>query len=125
MVLNPDIVFVIVYSIVFPLLAVGALYYAVRLARLAGAFRGWIFIIAFIIVFALQALSSLLGVIALFRPEVIEQYLQQRGVASFITTSSYNAVLAAILFAAMFEIYRTFRRLQANADAPHTPSIST
>jgi hypothetical protein len=123
--LDPDLAFVYVYSIIFPFLAAGAFYYAVRLARLAGAFRGWILMIVFVLVFALQAISSLLGIVAVFRPALIQQYLQQQGVGSFISTSSYNVILAAILFAAMFEIYRTFSALQTKANAPHTGSIST
>ena len=115
--MDSTLAFVYFYSIVFPILAGGALYYAVRLTRIAGSFRGWMVMIVFVVVFAIQALSSLMGVFAVFQPDLIEQYVQQRGVASFISTSSYNVVLAALLFTAMFSMYRTFRALQAKVSA--------
>jgi hypothetical protein len=119
--LDSTLAFVYFYSIVFPILAGGALYYAVRLTRVAGSFKGWMLMIVFVIVFAIQALSSLMGVMAVFQPDQIEQYVQQRGVGSFISTSSYNVVLASILFAAMFSMYRTFRALQAKVGASRGP----
>ena len=112
--MDPALVFVYFYSIVFPVLAGGALYYAVRLTRIAGSFRGWILMIVFLVVFAFQALSSLLGVVAIFNPNLVEQYLQ--GNASFVTTSAYNILLGAILIAAMSSIYRTFKGLQAKVE---------
>jgi hypothetical protein len=114
--MDPALDFVYFYSIAFPLLAGGALYYSIRLTRIAGSFRGWILIIVFLAVFAFQALSSLLGVVAIFNPGLVEQYLQKN--ASFVSTSAYNTVLAAIMFAAMSSIYRTFRGLQARAERP-------
>jgi len=120
--LDSTLAFVYFYSIVFPILAGGALYYAVRLTKIAGSFKGWILMIIFVLVFAIQALTSLMGVVAVFQPDVIEKIVQQRGVASFISTSSYNVVLAAILFAAMFSMYRTFRSLQARV-ATRSPAI--
>jgi len=114
--MDPALDFVYFYSVVFPILAGGALYYAVRLTRIAGSFRGWILMIVFLAVFAFQALSSLMGVVAIFNPNLVEQYLQKN--SSFVGTSAYNTVLAAILFAAMSSIYRTFRGLQAMAERP-------
>jgi hypothetical protein len=119
--LDPTLAFVYFYSLVFPILAGGALYYAVRLTRVAGSFRGWILIIVFLIVFAFQAISSLVGVVAFFHPDLIEQYLQKD--PSFVSTGAYNTVLAAILFAAMSSIYRTFRGLQAKVETPRARAI--
>jgi hypothetical protein len=113
--------FVYFYSIAFPVLAGGALYYSVRLTRIAGSFRGWILIITFLVVFAFQALSSLLGVVAIFNPNLVEQYLQKN--PSFVGTGAYNTVLAAILFAAMSSIYRTFRGLQARTERPQAHAV--
>jgi hypothetical protein len=119
--LDSTLAFVYFYSVAFPILAGGALYYAVRLTRIAGTFKGWILMIVFVVVFSIQALSSLMGVMAVFQPSVIEQYIQQRGVSTFISTSSYNIVLAAILFTAMFSMFRTFRSLQLKANASRVP----
>jgi hypothetical protein len=110
--LDSTLAFVFFYSATFPIFAGGAFYYAYKLTKIAGAFRGWILMITFVVVFAIQALSSLIGVAAIFHPMQIEQYIEQRGGATFISNSIYNDILAAILFAAMFEMYRTFRALQ-------------
>jgi hypothetical protein len=112
------LLFVYFYSIVFPLLAAGSLYYAIRLTKVAGSFKGWMLMIAFVVVFTFQALSSVIGVEAVFQPALIAQSVAQNGVASFISTSSYNVVLGAILFAAMFSIYSTFSALQTKVTAP-------
>jgi hypothetical protein len=121
--LDPTIDFVYFYSIVFPILSGGALYYAVRLTRIAGSFRGWILMIVFLAVFAFQALSSLLGVVAIFHPNLVQQYVQQN--ASFVTTSAYNTLLAAILLAAMSSIYRTFSGLQAKMETPQANTTTS
>jgi hypothetical protein len=121
--LGPALYFVYFYSIVFPILAGGALYYAVRLTRIAGSFKGWILMIVFVVVFAFQAISALLGVAAVFNPNLVDQYVQQN--RSFISSSSYNMVLAGILFFAMFSMHRTFSSLQAKVVVPHSPSTQT
>jgi hypothetical protein len=119
--LDFTLLFAYFYSIAFPLLAAGSLYYAIRLTKVAGSFKGWMLMIAFVVVFAFQALSSFIGVAAVFQPALFAQYLAQKGVASFISTSADNVVLAAILFAAMFSIYSTFSALQTKVAAPRSP----
>ena len=105
-------IFAYTYAVVYPLLTAAAFYYAVRITRIAGVFRGWFLMIAFVIVFALEGLSSSFPLVAFFQPANLSEYIQQVGLRSFVTSGAYSLVLAAILFAAMFEMYRTFRALQ-------------
>ena len=95
------------------ILDIGAAYYCYRLTRITGGFRAWWLVIIFTILFAVQSFSGV-------SYQVLTGSSQQ---TDLFGTALFGVVLgllmSALLFSAMFEIFRTFKRIQ-KADPKQT-----
>jgi succinate dehydrogenase/fumarate reductase cytochrome b subunit len=97
------------------ILDIGAAYYCYRLTRITGGFRAWWLVIIFTILFAVQSFSGV-------------SYQVLTGASASSQTGLFGSALfsvvlgllmSALLFSAMFGIFRTFKRVQS-ADAKQT-----
>lgn len=94
-------------------LDIGAAFYSYRLTKITGGFRAWWLIIVFTIVFVVNSFFSVeYGILAAVAG----------GTAGAATESLYGIslfsvvlqlLLSILLFTAMFELYRTFKRAQS------------
>ena len=105
------------YVFILPILDAGAFYYTYRVRKITGAFRGWNLLLIFVVLFCIQGLGTFIGgaITAVFYPSLIDAYVTKTGATSIIGSSSYNLIVAGVLFLAMFEINRVFRRVQGEA----------
>jgi hypothetical protein len=107
------ILYVYAYTAVELLLDIGAVYFAVKLARVTGAFRGWVLMIAAVVLITLQTSSSVLSLILFFPESQLESLINSVGNAAIVQGSIFGIGVSLTLFLAMLELYRTFRRVQA------------
>jgi hypothetical protein len=109
--------FFYLYVILLAFFDVGAFYYTYRITKVVGVFRGWILMLVFVIVFATEGVIAFgaSAALTIFSPSRLDTYLQSSTASSLLGTGSYNLVLAALLFSAMFELYRTFNRVSSKA----------
>jgi hypothetical protein len=110
------------YVIAIPLLDIGSILYSVRLSRVTGSFRAWSVMIGFIVLFPLQAISSGVGLEAIFQPAKFAASITSQGAGVFVASSMYNLALSAILFAAMLEIFMAFSNVKSKVSVA-TPSF--
>jgi hypothetical protein len=108
-----EVTYVYAYTLLELLLDIGAVYFAYRLTRITGAFRGWVLMIAAVVLITFQSTSSILT-LALFFPESqLESLIQSIGTGTFIVSSLIGMLVSITLFLAMFELFRTFNRVKA------------
>ncbi|HEV2139005.1 MAG TPA: hypothetical protein VGR53_09185 [Nitrososphaerales archaeon] len=91
-------------------LELGAVYFAYRLTRLAGAFRAWVLIIAALIILASHSVAELFQLATEFPFQQLDLITGSVSIVSFVLSSMSGVLLSALLFAAMFELYRKFRQ---------------
>lgn len=98
---------------------VGAFYYTYRITRVVGVFRGWVLMLVFVVIFATEGAVAFgaSAALTILDPMRLNTYLQGSTVSSLLGTGLYNLILAALLFSAMFELYRTFNRVSSKASA--------
>jgi hypothetical protein len=109
--------FFYLYVFLLAFFDVGAFYYTYRITKVVGVFRGWIFMLVFVVVFAAEGVVAFgaSAALAIFNPSLLNTYLQGSTASSILSTGFYNLILAALLFSAMFELYRTFKRVSSKA----------
>jgi len=94
------------------ILDIGAAYYCYRLTRITGGFRAWWLIIVFTILFAVGSFSSVSYSV------LSTDLMTPNALSSSITgTALFNVglglTMSILLFAAMFELQKTFKKVQA------------
>jgi hypothetical protein len=109
--------FFYLYVFLLAFFDVGAFYYTYRIMKVVGVFRGWILMLIFVVVFATEGVIAFgaSAALTIFSPSQLDKYLSSSSVSSLLGTGLYNLVLAALLFSAMFELYRTFNRVSSQA----------
>jgi hypothetical protein len=107
------VLFIYGYTLLELILDIGAVYFAVKLARVTGAFRGWILMILAVVLTTLSVSSSVISLIVFFPESALEGLVNQFGSASIVEGSVFGIGTSLFLFLAMFELYRTFKRLQS------------
>jgi hypothetical protein len=115
--LDPVVVYIYLYVFLLPILDAGGFYYTYRVRKITGAFRGWNLLLLFVVLFCVQGLGTFVGgaITAVFYPSLLEAYVAKTGAGSIIGSSTYNLVVAGVLFLAMFEINRVFEKVQRDA----------
>ena len=73
--------------------------------------------LVFVVVFATEGVIAFgaSAALAIFSPSRLNTYLQGSTASSLLGTGLYNLILAALLFSAMFELHRTFKRVSSRA----------
>lgn len=108
---SETIAFVYLYTLLELVLDIGAVLFAYRLTRITGAFRGWILMIAALVLITVQSTSSILT-LALFFPEAqLDALVASIGTDALVRGAVVGIALSAALFGAMLELFRTFERL--------------
>ncbi len=104
----------IIYAYTFLELALDvlAVVYAYRLTKITGAFRGWVLMILAVVLITVQGTSSIITLIVFFPEAQLESLIATVGTAALIQGAIIGVAVSACLFGAMFELFRTFRRLQ-------------
>lgn len=100
------------YTLVELALDVAAVVYAYRLTKITGAFRGWILMILAVVLITIQGSSSIVTLILFFPEAQLESLISSVGTGALIQGAIIGVAISASLFGAMFELYRTFKRLQ-------------
>ena len=115
------------YVVLLAFFDIGAFYYTYRITKVVGVFRGWILMLVFVVIFAAEGVI-IFGVSAalfIFNPSLLEKSLQGTATSSQLGTGLYSLISAALLFGAMFELHRTFKRVSsrpaADTDKESTP----
>lgn len=113
------IAFVYSYTLLELALDMGAVYFAYRLTRITGAFRGWILMILALVLITVQSTSSILT-LALFFPEAqLVSLIASIGTTALIRGAVIGIAVSAALFGSMVELFATFKRLgQRQTDTP-------
>jgi len=114
--LNPLFtVFFYLYLFLLAFFDVGAFYFTYRITKVVGVFRGWILMLVFVVVFAAEGVVAFgaSAALAIFNPSLLDKYLQGSTASSLLGTGLYPLITAALLFSAMFELYRTFKRVSS------------
>ena len=106
------VLFIYAYTLLELLLDIGAVYFAVKLARVTGAFRGWILMIIAVVLTTLSVSSSVISLIIFFPESALESLVNQFGSGTIVEGSAFGIGTSLFLFLAMLELYRTFKRLQ-------------
>ena len=106
---------------------VGAFYYTYRITKVVGVFRGWILMLVFVVIFAVEGVVVLgaSAALAIFDPARLNAYLDSPNASSTMGTGLYSLILAALLFSAMFELYRTFKRISSRASESPSEEIKS
>lgn len=106
-------VFIYAYVALLAFFDVGAFYFTYRIMKVVGAFRGWVIFLVFVVAFAAQgAVAFGISVaLAIFNPTLMDKYLSTANVSNLLTTGTYNLILGGLLFAAMFDLYRVFKKV--------------
>jgi hypothetical protein len=73
------ILFEYAFIIAYSGLDVGAVYYALKLGKITGLFRGWLFMIAALILISVSGLISLVEYVFVFPGSQLEALVQQWG----------------------------------------------
>lgn len=103
------------YVVLLAFFDAGAFFYTYRIMKVVGVFTGWILILVFVVVFAAAGVVAF-GVgaaLAIFNPTLLNTHLQGSAASSLFETGLYNVIVAALLFSAMFELHRTFKRVSS------------
>jgi hypothetical protein len=124
--MDPVILYVYAYVVGELVLDTLAVFFAYRLTKITGSFRGWILVIIAVALFTFQNLVSLVETVLFFPVAQLLQLIQSIGTASFIFSSALGMALSLTLFLAMFELYRTFKRVTQDSkpQEPLAPSIN-
>src|SRR5438552_3929907 len=121
---DPIILYLYTYVIIDLLRDIGAVIYAYRLTKITGAFRGWVLVIVAIAVFTLQNFISIIETMVFFPAEQLTKLIQSIGIGSFVFSSILAMSLSLCLFFAMFELYKTFKKVTTNIK-PREPLAPT
>lgn len=110
----------VVYSYTFLELAfdVLAVIYAYRLTKLTGAFRGWVLMILAVVLITVQGTSSVLSLLIFFPEAELEALIASIGTGVLVEGAVVGVGVSLCLFGAMFELYRTFKRVQTKQQNP-------
>jgi hypothetical protein len=100
------------YVLIELVLDFAAVLYAYRLTRITGTFKGWVLMIIAVALIAIQGSTSLVETILFFPEAQLEQLINSFGATTIVTGSVLGLAVSLSLFLAMFERFRTFRRLQ-------------
>ncbi|MGD0397011.1 MAG: hypothetical protein ABSB26_08935 [Nitrososphaerales archaeon] len=100
-----------VFGTVESALFLGAAFYSYRLTRLAGAFGAWILMITALIILTSHSVAELLQLAIQVPFNQLVVSTNGMSAASFIISSISGAVLAALLFSAMYQLHGKFRQL--------------
>jgi hypothetical protein len=103
----------------------GAVYYAVRLSKITGLFRGWILLIAALIVISFSGLISLVEYVFLFPASQLEALLSQLGTITFFTLSAIVMSATVLLFLSMVELFRTFKKVNEKNEKARITRMSS
>ena len=95
------------------ILAAGAAYYSYRLTKLTGGFWAWWLIIDFNMVFVVKSFFSVSYGVVVSAAESNLSPSQADLVGDAYFNVVLNLLLSVLLFAAMFELHRTFKKVQA------------
>jgi hypothetical protein len=108
--------FVYAYVIAYVALDVGAVYYALKLSKITGLFRGWLLMIAALILISISGLISLVEYVLVFPVTQLEAIVSQLGIISFLASSGIGISATILMFLSMFELFRTFKKLNEKKD---------
>jgi hypothetical protein len=95
-------------------LDVGAAYYCYRLTRITGGFRAWWLLIAFTVLFTVQSFFGVPYQI-ITSTGLLAGSTETALVGTALLTVALGLAMSLLLFLAMFEIFRTFKRLQTGS----------
>jgi hypothetical protein len=101
------------YTFLELILDLAAVFYAYRLTKLTGSFRGWILMILALVLITVQGTSSIVSLIVFFPEAQLESLVSTVGTAAIIQGAVIGIAVSGSLFGAMFELYRTFKRVQS------------
>ena len=101
------------YTLLELALDIAAVIYAYRLTKITGAFRGWILMILAVVLITLQGTSSILTLAFFFPESQLESLINSVGFAALAQGAVIGVAVSLSLFGAMFELYRTFKRVQS------------
>jgi hypothetical protein len=99
------------YIIAYLALDVAAVYYAIKLSKITGLFRGWLLMIAALILISVSGLISLVEYVFVFPASQLEALVSQLGIITFFASSGIGMSVTILLFLSMFELFRTFKKL--------------
>ena len=120
--MDPIVAYIYLYVILLPILDAGGFYFTYRVRKISGAFRGWNLLLVFVVLFCIQGLGTFVGgaVTAVFYPSLVDEYVAKTGAMTIVGSSSYNLVVAGVLFLAMFEINKVFEKVQGDTGKDET-----
>lgn len=93
-------------------LLIGAAFYCFRLTRFTGAFRAWTFLISAMVLLAMGSTVSYVNMVFFYSSAQMDALVNRSTSIAFIATSAYGLGVSALLFLAMFELFKTFKRLR-------------
>jgi hypothetical protein len=107
----------VIYGYTFLELALDvlAVVYAYRLTKITGTFRGWLLMILAVVLITVQGSASIVSLILFFPESQLESLIASVGTGALIQGAIIGVALSASLFGAMFELYRTFKKLQTES----------
>lgn len=94
------------------ILDVGAAYYAYKLTKVTGGFRAWWLIIGFTILFVVTSFTSVSYGILASAAQGTSTTTAGDLVSGAYLNVLLNLLMSVLLFTAMFELHRTFKRIQ-------------
>lgn len=92
-------------------LLIGAAIYCFRLTKLTGAFRAWTLLIVAMALVAIANTVQYLNVVLFYSAAKIEAIVSASPLG-FIANTAYGLAVAGLLFFAMLELFKTFKRLK-------------
>jgi len=87
----------------------GALFFALRLTRITGLFRGWVLIIVASAFIMLQAIVAFVELVVFLPESKLAMVIELAGVP-FFTFTSFGIATSIVLFSAMYDLFRAFKR---------------
>jgi hypothetical protein len=94
-------------------LDIGAAYYCYRLTKITGGFRAWWLIIVFTILFSVNSFSSV-SYSVLSTDVMASNALNSEITGAALFNVGLGLTMSVLLFAAMFELHKTFKKVQAS-----------
>ncbi len=110
---SPAVTFTLVYVVAVAFLGAGSVYYAVRLSKVTGIFRGWTLIIISSVLVLVQGTAGFVELIVLLPEKNIDLVFQLAREPLF-TFASVSIILSFTLLVAMLDLYRTFAKVRNN-----------
>jgi hypothetical protein len=110
---SESVLIIYAYTILELALDIGAVIYAYRLTKITGAFRGWLLMILAVVLITFQSSSSILTLAFFFPESQLESLINSVGIAALAEGAVVGIAVSLSLFGAMFELFKTFKRVQS------------